>query len=138
MPVLGTRWLSCLPNTCSWGEEHDLQHNLSCKKGEFVSLRINHLYHITENLIDQICQGVPIEPSLQTLSGKTFDSRSKNVRDEATLEITGRGFWTKYQIAFFDIRVFVQITKRHKGKSLQQRYRANKMEKKQKCNECIL
>ena len=77
---------------CSCGMKYDLQHSLSCKKGGFVSLRHNHLHNITANLIDQVCHDVRVEPPLQTLTRYTLDSRSTNVRDEARLDISERGF----------------------------------------------
>ena len=60
------------------------------------------------------------------------------MRDEARLDISARGFWTKYQMAFFDVRVFDLNAKRYEGKTLQQCCRTNELEKKRKCNERIL
>ena len=105
-----------LPNMCSCGAKYDLQHSLSCKKGGFVTLRHNHLRNIAAKLIDQVCHDVRVEPPLQTLTGEMFDSRSTDVRDEARLDISARGFWTKYQIAFFDVRFFDPNAKRYEGK----------------------
>ena len=79
----------------------------------------------------------PLSP-LQTLTGETFDSRSTNVRDETRFDISAKAFWTKYQMAFFDVRVFDPNTKRYEGKTLQQCFRTNKMEKKWIYNERIL
>ena len=118
-----------LPNRCSCGAKYGLQHSLSCKKGSFITLRHNHLRNITANLIDQVCHDVRVSP-LQTLTGETFDSRSTNVRDETRFDISAKAFWTKYQMAFFDVRVFDPNTKRYEGKTLQQCFRTNKMEKK--------
>ena len=42
----------------------------------------------------------------------------------------GWTFCTKYQIAFFDVRVFDPNTEKYEGKTLQQCYRKNEMEKK--------
>ena len=130
--------LSRLTNMCSCGAKYYLQHSLSCKKGSFFSLRHNHLHNITGNLIDQVCHDVRIEPPLQTLTGETFVSRSTNVRDEAKLDISARGIWTKYQMAFFVVRIFNPNFRRYERKSLQQCYRTNEMEKKQKYNARIL
>ena len=105
---------------CSCGAKYDLQHSLLCKKGSFVALRHNHLRNMTAYLTDQVCANVRVELSLQILTGKTFDSRSTNARDEAWLDISGRGFWTKYQITFFDIRDFDPNPKMYEGKTLQQ------------------
>ena len=96
--------LSRLSNICSCGAKCDLQNSLSFKKGSFASLRHNHLRNITANLIDQVCHDVRADPLFKPL--QTFDSRSRNVRDETRLDISARGFWTKYQIAFFDEMVF--------------------------------
>ena len=103
---------------CSCGAKWDLQHSLPCKKSGFVSLNQNHLGNITANLIDQECHDVQIESSLQTLIGETFDSRLTNVRDEARLGISARGFWMKHQKAFFDVKVFDPNGKRYRGKIL--------------------
>ena len=121
--------LSRLPNMCSCEAKYDLQHSFSCKK-VFVSLRHNHLRNITANLIDQVCYDVRIESPLQTLIGKTFDSRSSNVKDAARLDISTRGFWTKYHMTFFDIRVFDPNAKSYENKSLQECYLTNEMERK--------
>ena len=109
-----------LPNMCSCGK-YDLQHSVSFKKGGFVLLRHNYLRKITAFLIDKVCQ---------TFSGKKSDSRSMNVRDEARLDISARGFWTKYQMTFFDVRDFDSVAKRYESKNLQQCYRTNEMQKK--------
>ena len=59
-------------------------------------------------------------------------------RDEARLDINVRGFWTKYQMALFYVRVFDPNARRYGGKFLQQCYRTNEMEKKQKYKELFL
>ena len=110
--------------------KYDLQHSLTCKKVAFVSLRNNHLRKVATNLIGQVCHDVQIGPPLQILTGETFNSRTTNVRDEARLDISARDFWTKHQVAFFDVRVFDPSATRYEGKNLQQCYRTNEMEKK--------
>ena len=56
-----------------------------------------------------------------------------NMRDETRLDISARGFWTKYQMALFDVRVFDPNAKRY-----EECYRTNEMEKKRKYKERIL
>ena len=58
--------------------------------------------------------------------------------DEARLDISVRGFWTKYQMAFIEVRVLEPNAKRHEDKTLQQYYITNEMEKKQKCKGYVL
>ena len=72
------------------------------------------------------------------MTGKKFDSRSTIVWDEARLDISAGGFWTKYQIEYFDVRVFDPNDMRCESKSLQQYYRTKEMEKKQKYTKRIL
>ena len=71
------------------------------------------------------------------MTGKKFDSRSTILWDEAWLDISAGGFWTKYQIEYFDVRVFDPNAMRYESKSLQQCYRTKKMEKKQKYTKRI-
>ena len=75
---------------------------------------------MTAYLTDQVCANVRVELSLQIFNGETFDSRSTNARDEAWLDIGGRGFWTKYQITFFGITAFCPNPKMYEVKTLQQ------------------
>ena len=60
------------------------------------------------------------------------------MRDEARLDISVRGFWTKYQMAFIEVRVLEPNAKRHEDKTLQQYYITNEMEKKRECKEYVL
>ena len=121
--------LSRLPILCSCGAKYDLQQSLSCEKGGFVPLRHNYLSNMTAYLTYQVCTNVWVELSLQILIGETFDSRSRNARDEAWLDIGGSGFWTKYQITFFDISAFDPNPKIYEGKTLQQCYKTNEVNK---------
>ena len=81
-----------------------------------------------------MCNDVRIEPSLQALTGEAFANRSANTSAEARLDISARGFWTKHQMAFFDVRVFDPNAKRYEKKSLQQCYSLNEKEKKRQYN----
>ena len=72
------------------------------------------------------------------MTGKKFDSRSTILWDEARLDISAVGFWTKYQIEYFDVRVFDPNAMRYESKSLQQYYWTKDMDKKQKYTKRIL
>ena len=130
--------ISRLPSLCSCGAQYDLQHSISCKKGGFVTIRHNNLRNITAQLLNHVCNDVRIEPSLQSLTGEAFANRSANTSAEARLDISARGFWTKHQMAFFNVRVFDPNAKRYEKKSLQQCYSLNEKEKKRQYNERVL
>ena len=69
------------------------------------------------------------------LSGGTFQSRTVNMKDEARLDISARGFWISGQKALFDIRVFNPIAKRYRDMTLNKCYDINEREKKKHYNE---
>ena len=79
-------------------------------------------------------RNVKIETVLQSLTGKTFEQRTANTSDDAQLDISARGFWTKHQMAFFDVRIFDPNAKRDSAKSLQRFYINNKKQKKRQFN----
>ena len=53
-----------------------------------------------------MCRDVAIEPMLQPLTGAKFQKKIANMSDEARLDLSARGVWTKGDCAFFDVRVF--------------------------------
>ena len=88
----------------------------SMQEGWLYSLAHNHLYNIIANVLDQVCDDVQIEPPPQTLTGKTFGSRSRNMRDETRLDVSAIEFWKKYQISFFGVMVFGSNAKSYESK----------------------
>ena len=126
--------LKRLPGVCECGSSFNVEHALSCKKGSFVSLR--HLRNVTAKLLSECCKDVRIEPQLQPLTGETL--ASSNTSDEARLDISARGFWESYQMAFLDIRVFNPMAKRYVNQSMKKAYEINEKEKKRHYNDRIM
>ena len=106
-----------------------MQHALSWKKGGFITLRYNHIRNETAELPSQATKDIKIEPVLKSLTGETFEQRTANTSEDARLDISARGFWTKSQIPFIDIRVFDPHAKRYGALSLQRCYINNKKRK---------
>ena len=50
------------------------------------------------------------------------------------MEISARGFWTKYKMTFFDVKIFDPDAKSYSAQSLQICYINNKQEKKRQYN----
>ena len=113
---------------CECGEKFDLQHALSCKKGDFVSLRHNFVREITLSLVIEVCKDVRVEPQLQTLTSKFFAS-STATRNEVRLDVCARGFWQAGQMAFFDVRVFNPNARRYAKQELSKTYQLNVKER---------
>ena len=127
-----------LPSTCACGSRFNVSHAFSCKKGGFVSQRHNELRDLTGELLEEVCNDVCIEPVLGELTGETLALRTANSSDEARLDISARGVWTKGQRAFFDVRVFDPLAQSYNGQTLDQAYHLNEEEKKRAYNERIL
>ena len=130
--------LKRLPVTCECGSQFNLQHALSCKKGGFVSLRHNELRNIIALMLKTVCKDVLVEPALQPLSGERLHETTAITGDEARLDVHARGFWQTGQSAFFDIRVFNPLAKRHVGQNLNKCFESNEREKKRAYNERVL
>ena len=101
-------------------------------------MRHNHIRNVTAELLSQVSKDVKIEPVLQSLIGKTFKQRTANTSDDARLDVSAREFWTKYQMAFFDVRIFDPNAKSYSAQSLERYYINNRKEKKQQYNMRLL
>ena len=130
--------LSRTPSKCVCGDNFDLNHAFSCKKGGFVSSRHNELRNISASLLSEVCKDVCVEPALVPLSGETLIPKTANTSAEARLDISARGVWATGQRAFFDVRVFNPFARRYSGLTLSQAYKSNETEKKRSYNDRIL
>ena len=100
-------------------------------------MRHNELRNFTAKLLRTVCRDVTIEPTLEELNGEILP-KSNNSSDNACLDISARGFWTAGQKAFFDVRVFNPLAKRHAAHKLSKCYELNEKEKKTHYNKRIL
>ena len=79
---------------------------LLCKKGGFVSKRHDNIRDLLTVLLNKVCVDVQSEPHLIPIETETFNLRSaNNNNDGSRLAVEARGFWTRDQTSFFDIRV---------------------------------
>ena len=86
-----------------------MDHVLSCHAGGFLFLRQNQLRHVTDELRQEVCSDVSVNPQLQPLNGECLLS-SANKEDGARLDVQAKGFWNNQQDVFFDVRVFYPFT----------------------------
>ena len=100
-----------------------------CPKGGFICIRHDEVRDITGAMLKEICKDVDIEPPLQHLSGETFTYKTANTEPNARLDISARGFWTRGQRAYFDIRIFDPMASSHRNQSLQAVHEKNEKEK---------
>ena len=127
--------LKRLPSHCGCSKPFNVQHALSCKKGGFITLRHNELRDTIAEIVKEVSHDVTVEPGLEPLTGEEIQG---NVSDEARSDISARGFWSRGQRAFFDIRIFDPNAQRHQNKTLRKCYEQNEQEKKRQYNTRIL
>ena len=88
------RWqLHHLPSQCICGREFDEEHAFSCLTGGLTNLRHNEIRDILASTLFEVCVNVVREPTLQPLSGETFQHRTTSRDPDARLDIRARGFW---------------------------------------------
>ena len=127
--------LSQITRMCTCGNNFNIEHALTYKKGGLITLRQNRLRNSIASLLKEMGHDVRIEPALQKLTG---EQRAANTSDEARLDFVARGFWVAGQIAFFDIRVFYSNATKYPNQSLQQCYASNENEKRIKYNNMVM
>ena len=94
-----------LASHCICGKPFSVEHALSCPTGGFPIIRHNELRDITASLMMEVCHGVAVEPTLQTLSGEQMALCSAITTDDARVDIQVTVFWgDRKQRAFFDVR----------------------------------
>ncbi|KAL5266795.1 hypothetical protein ACHWQZ_G003996 [Mnemiopsis leidyi] len=123
-----------MPAYCGCGEENEIDHSLSCKKGGYVILRHNNIRDTTAKLLEEVCYDVQIEPRLIPIngeSGEVYDTARGNIAENARLDVAARGVWSQYDRSFVDIRVTHPNCLSNSGKSLQEIYEKHEKEKKE-------
>ena len=83
-----------------------------------MAQRHNELRDLTSELLAEVCHDVCIEPPLGEFAGESLTLRSAISSDEARLDISARGVWTKGQRAFFDVRVFDPLAQSYRNQTL--------------------
>ena len=97
-----------------------VSHAMDCPRGGFPSKRHNLIRDITANLMTEVCEGVAIEPPLQSLSGERFSYTSAITEDNARSDICAQGFWgNNSQRAFFDVRICNQTAQSYRNSFLE-------------------
>ena len=79
-----------------------VHHALTCPSGGYPTQRHNELRDLLADALASVVCDVEIEPPLMPLGGEAVSGGSA---DGARVDIRARGFWTRQQNAFFDVRV---------------------------------
>ena len=108
-----------------------------CPFGGFPTIRHNEVRDLTASLLTKVSHNVAIEPSLQPVTTETFSLASANTTNDARLDITTRGFWSRGQDANFDVRVFYPNSSSYRSLNLKSVYKHHKGAKKCKCGHQV-
>ena len=126
------------PSTCSCGTTYSVEHALSCAKGGYPTIRHNEIRNFTAHLMTEVCHNVAVEPHLQPLTGEALRGASSITQDGARLDVAADGFWgSRFERAFFDVRVFNPYAPSNQRSSLPQCYRNNENTKKRAYDQRI-
>ena len=115
----------------------NVEHALTCNIGGFITIRHNDIRDKTAKLLSEVCNDVAVEPVLQPLSGENLRFKTSAREEDARVDVSARGFWTRGSRAFLDVRVFNPIARSYKSKSLESAYRQNENEKKRRYSERV-
>ena len=77
-----------------------------CPFGGFPTIRHNEVRDLTASLLTEVSHNGQTEPSLQPVTTETFSLVHANTTNDARLDIKTRGFCSRGQDAYFDVRVF--------------------------------
>ena len=130
--------LSNLPATCVCGFTFSVEHALSCGHGGFVIMRHNDVRDVTADLLKVACNDVKVEPELTTLTGEQFKLKTTNTSDDARVDVSARGFWTRGKRVYVDVKIFNPLAKTYMNSSLHAAHRSNEQQKKRNYNQRII
>ena len=124
-----------LPSNCGCGAKYDVNHALNCHRGGFVIIRHNELRDFNAHLLKKVCNDVETEPCLQPVTEGETTALSG---DHARPDIRARGFWTRGQHAFFDVRVVNLNADSYRKVNSKKVFARAEYEKKSVYDDCII
>jgi hypothetical protein len=133
------RWpVPDLPTKCSCGKQFTIDHSQICHLGGFVNMRHDEIRDLLATQMREVLKDVETEPKLTPLSGETLHPRTAIATDDARTDIRARGFWTRQQNAFFDVRVFYPHAESYVSRSMSSLYNTMEALKKRQYNDRVV
>ena len=97
--------LDGLPTSCVCGAAMTIDHALTCPCGGYPIARHNEVRDVIADVMREVVSDVEVELQLLPYADEHLEGRTTNCFPEVHGDIRARGFWTRQQDAFFDIRV---------------------------------
>ena len=130
--------LPSMPTLCICGEPFSVVHAMSCPTGGYPTIRHNELRDQLAATVTEVCHSVAVEPLLAPVEGERFLAASTTVAPEARSDFCASGFWTRGQMAHFDVRVFHADAPSYADKPIADLFRSQERQKKLKYEERII
>ena len=121
-----------MPTLCICGEPFSVVHAMSCPTGGYPTIRHNELRDQLAATVTEVCHSVAVEPLLAPVEGERFLAASTTVAPEARSDFCASGFWTRGQMAHFDVRVFHADAPSYADKPIADLFRSQERQKKLK------
>ena len=97
--------LDGLPTTCVCGSDLTVDHALTCPCGGYPLARHNEVRDTIAEVMRGVLPDVEVEPQLLPYVEEQLAGQTANRAVDARVDIRAKGFWTRQQEAFFDVRV---------------------------------
>ena len=98
--------LTGLPDSCVCGDPLTTSHAFTCPAGGYPSARHDEIRDLLANVLSEAgLKDVETEPQLLPFEGEDLPGKSANRSVEARLDIRARGFWSRQEDAYFDVRI---------------------------------
>ena len=92
-------------------------------------MRHDEVRDLTVKMLKEVCVEVTSEPRLLRLEGEQLRYLTANTSPDARVDISARGFWTRGQRAYCDIRIFDPMAACHEQHTLEAAHKRNESEK---------
>ena len=129
-------WMG-LATSCVCGATMTVDHALTCPSGGYPTARHNEIRDVIADVLRDVVRDVEVETTLLPYSNEDLSGRTVNRSLEARVDIRARGFWTREQDAFFDVRVTHPKDSLRSGSEVMSQLTANEREKKRQYCERI-
>ena len=94
-----------LPTVCECGADFTQTHAMICPRGGHPTTRHNEVRDLLADLLTVVSRSVRKEPQLLPITNEVFEAATANTSPDARSDIKARGFWTRGEDAFFDVRI---------------------------------
>lgn len=127
-----------LPLKCACQANFTIEHALSCHLGGYIIQRHNNIRDALANMMREVCHDVKVEPALIEATGESEDLPPSAIKgNEARADVSCNGFWTRFQRAFFDVKVSNLMALSYRERTIAATFTALEKQKKRSYNERI-